>query len=150
MHFKGITCLTKVNKKQTKTERNENSILFNDSKIEIIDNNILSLDIKEREVFYLGSCNINTEKDYRGCRPIINIEVNWVRKIENEKVELSISSDVTDILIITSEIYIQMMENGYKPEEIYKEFRTKGLGQMSVNISGVEDFSALVAQIVQD
>lgn len=150
MHFKGITCLTKVNKKQTKTERNENSILFNDSKIEIIDNNILSLDIKEREVFYLGSCNINTEKDYRGCRPIINIEVNWVRKIENEKVELSISSDVTDILIITSEVYIQMMENGYKPEEIYKEFRTKGLGQMSVNISGVEDFSALVAQIVQD
>lgn len=150
MHFKGITCLTKVNKKQTKTERNENSILFNDSKIEIIDNNILSLDIKEREVFYLGSCNINTEKDYRGCRPIITIEVNWVRKIENEKVELSISSDVTDILIITSEIYIQMMENGYKPEEIYKEFRTKGLGQMSVNISGVEDFSALVAQIVQD
>lgn len=150
MHFKGITCLTKVNKRQTKTERNENSILFNDSRIEILKDNILKLDIKEREIFYLGSCDINTEKDYRGCRPIVNIEVNWVKKIEDEKIELSIPVDATDILIITSEIYLQMKESGYSPEEIYKEFRIKGLGQMSVNISGVEDFSALVAQIVED
>ena len=148
MRFKGIICLTKVNKNQTQTERNENTILFNLSRIEIQDDNKMILNIEEREVCYVASSKVEKNKDEQG-RILNNVEINWVKCFEKGYSELELINDVTDILIITREIFDMLLSQGYLKEEIYKVFKEKDLGQMSSELSNVTDFSALKEQIIE-
>ena len=75
--------------------------------------------------------------------------VNWVKCIENGEVELKLPEGVTDILVVTQEIFNSLREQGYGAEDIYSLFREKGLGKMSTELSNVEDFSVLTAQIIE-
>ena len=147
MRFKSITCLTKVTKNQTQTQRNENTILFNDSKIEIVNDKLVRVHIEGREVFFIASSNSIREKE--GGRTYYNVTVNWVKCIENGEVELKLPEGVTDILVVTQEIFNSLREQGYEAEDIYSLFREKGLGKMSTELSNVEDFSVLTAQIIE-
>ena len=147
MRFKSITCLTKVTKNQTQTQRNENTILFNDSKIEIVNDKLVRVHIEGREVFFIASSNSILEKE--GGRTYYNVTVNWVKCIENGEVELKLPEGVTDILVVTQEIFNSLREQGYGAEDIYSLFREKGLGKMSTELSNVEDFSVLTAQIIE-
>lgn len=148
MRFKNITCLTKVSKNQTQTERNETSIIFNSSLIEINDN-MLNVDIKDREVFFIASTEMVKEVNLRSNRPTYTVNVGWVKVFKDEKDNFEIPQDATDILIITREIYKEFNDRGYSDLEIYTFFKEKGLGQMSVDLPSVSDFSALTAQILE-
>ena len=147
MRFKGIICLTKVTKNRTHTERNESTIIFNDSKIEIIDENKLFLDIKDREVFYVASSVSEKCKDNQG-KTYFNVLVNWVKCVEDGENEIVLPEGVTDILIITQEIFDNLINKGFEKDEIYSVFKEKGLGQVASELPEVVDFSALTAQIV--
>lgn len=147
MRFKNILCLTKVSKNQTQTERNENTIIFNTSKIEIIDN-IMNVEIEDREVLYVASSVSEKVRDDLG-KIHYNIDVNWVKCVGKGNNTIELPENSTDILIITKEIFDAMKSNGYSDEDIYKDFKSKGLGKMSSELSDVEDFSALVASIVE-
>ena len=147
MRFKNILCLTKVSKNQTQTERNENTIIFNTSKIEIIDN-IMNVEIEDREVLYVASSVSEKVRDDMG-KIHYNIDVNWVKCVGKGNNTIELPENSTDILIITKEIFDAMKSNGYSDEDIYKDFKSKGLGKMSSELSDVEDFSALVASIVE-
>ena len=148
MRFKGIICLTKVTKNQTHTERNERTVIFNNSKIEIIDENKLSLDIKESEVFYVASSSSEKCKDSQG-KSYFNVVVNWVKCVENGEVDIELPDGATDILIVTQEIFNSLRDKGLDEDTIYYTFKKKGLGQMASELSDVSDFSALTAQIVE-
>lgn len=141
MKFKGIICLTKVNKNQTQTERNENTIIFNDSKIEIIDNDSLYIYMKDREVLLLGSGIVNKELE--------KVDINWVNLYENCEEEVQISESNIDVFLITRSVYDKCLEIGLNIEEIYRNFKLKGLGFLSGNLLDIEDFSVLKAQIVE-
>ncbi len=147
MRFKNILCLTKVSKNQTQTERNENTIIFNTSKIEIVDN-IMNVEIEDREILYVASSTSEKVRDEQG-RVHYNIDVNWVKCVGKGSNSIELPENSTDILIITKEIFDAMKQNGCSDEDIYQEFKSKGLGKMSSELSDVEDFSALVASIVE-
>lgn len=147
MRFKNILCLTKVSKNQTQTERNENTIIFNTSKVEINDN-ILSADIQDREVLYVASSHSEKTRDEQG-RVHYNVEKNWVQCFKHGEAEFVLAADTTDILFITKEIYTNMHLSGYSDEDIYLEFKARGLGAMSSELTNVEDFSVLTALIVE-
>lgn len=147
MRFKGITCLTKVTKNQTQTQRNENTILFNGSKIEIVNEKLIKVNVEEREVFFVASSNSIREKE--SGKVYYNVTVNWVKCIENGEFDIELPEGVTDILLITQEIFDSLKEQGYDSDKIYSLFREKGLGQMSTELSNVEDFSVLTAQIIE-
>lgn len=147
MRFKNILCLTKVSKNQTQTERNENTIIFNTSKIEIVDN-IMNVEIEDREVLYVASSVSEKVKDDFG-KIYYNIDVNWVKCVGKGINTIELPENSTDILIITKEIFDTLKLSGYSDEAIYKDFKSKGLGRMSSELSDVDDFSALVASIVE-
>lgn len=146
MRFKNILCLTKVSKNQTQTERNENTIIFNTSKVEIIDN-VLNVDIQDREILYVASSHSEKIRDEQG-KVYYKVDKNWVKCLKEGISEVDLPFDTTDILFITKEIYTNMRLSGYSDEEIYLEFKTHGLGAMSSELSNVEDFSVLTALIV--
>lgn len=148
MRFKNITCLTKVSKNQTQTERNENSIIFNSSLIEI-NENTLNVDIKDREVFFVSSTEMIKEVNLRSNRPTYTVNVGWVKVFKEGKDSFEVPKDATDILILTREIYEKLSEESYSDLDIYTFFKEKGLGQMSVDLPSVSDFSALTAQILE-
>ena len=137
----------KSDKNQTQTQRNENTILFNDSKIEIVNDKLVRVHIEGREVFFIASSNSIREKECG--RTYYNVTVNWVKCIENGELELKLPEGVTDILVVTQEIFNSLREQGYGAEDIYSLFREKGLGKMSTELSNVEDFSVLTAQIIE-
>lgn len=141
MKFKGIICLTKVNKNQTQTERNENTIIFNDSKLEIIDEESLYILMKDREILLLGSSIMNKELE--------KVDINWVNLYENCEEEVAITDGNLDVYLITCSVYNKCLELGLSVEDIYREFKLKGLGSLSNTLSDVEDFSILRAQIVE-
>ena len=147
MRFKNILCLTKVSKNQTQTERNENTIIFNTSKIEIVDN-IMNVEIEDREVLYVASSVSEKVRDDLG-KVYYNIDVNWVKCVGKGINTIELPENSTDILIITKEIFDTLKLSGYSDEDIYKDFKSKGLGRMSSELSDVDDFSALVASIVE-
>jgi hypothetical protein len=142
-----MTCLTKVAENQTYTERYDNSILFNTSKI-VLDGSVLNLSVKEREVVFVGSSEKIKLDESVGYKPIYDVKVNWVECFKNVELDLKLKHNVTDILVITKEIYDNLIENGMSDEEIYTSFKKKGLGQMSLELSNVTDFSALTAQVL--
>ena len=76
MRFKNILCLTKVSKNQTQTERTENTIIFNNSKIEII-GDVLKADIHDREILYIASSRSEKQRDEQG-KVFYNVDNNWV------------------------------------------------------------------------
>lgn len=141
MRFKGIICLTKVNKNQTQTERNENTIIFNDSKIEISDSDSLYIYMKDREVLLLGSGVVNKELE--------KVDINWVNLYENCEDEVKISESNIDVFLITRSVYDKCVEIGLSIEDIYRQFKLKGLGFLSSDLLDIEDFSVLKAQIVE-
>ena len=149
MLFKNMTCLTKVAENQTYTERYDNSILFNTSKI-VLDGTVLNLSVKEREVVFVGSSEKIKLDETVGYKPVYEVKVNWVECFKNVDLELKLKHNVTDILVITKEIYDNLVNNGMSDEEIYISFKKKGLGQMSLELSGVSDFSALTAQVLSE
>ena len=132
MRFKNILCLTKVSKNQTQTERTENTIIFNTSKIEIIDN-VLKADIQDREILYIASSHSEKQRDEQG-KVYYKVDKNWINCFKHGESEFSLPYDTTDILFITKEIYLM--------------FKKHGLGAMSSELSNVEDFSVLTACIV--
>ena len=146
MRFKNILCLTKVSKNQTQTERTENTIIFNTSKIEIIDN-VLKADIQDREILYIASSHSEKQRDEQG-KVYYKVDKNWINCFKHGESEFSLPYDTTDILFITKEIYTNMHLSGYSDEEIYLMFKKHGLGAMSSELSNVEDFSVLTACIV--
>ena len=147
MRFKNILCLTKVSKNQTQTERTENTISFNNSKIEIL-GELLKADIQDREILYIASSNSEKQRDEQG-KVFYNVENNWVNCFKHGESEFILPSDTTDILFITKEIYTNMHLSGYSDEEIYLRFKSHGLGYMANELSNVEDFSVLTALIVE-
>jgi hypothetical protein len=147
MRFKNILCLTKVSKNQTQTERTENTIIFNTSKIEILDG-ILKADIQDREILYIASSHSEKQRDAQG-KVHYRVDKNWVNCFKKGETDFILPSDTTDILFITKEIYANMHLSGYSDEDIYLEFKKQGLGYMSNTLSNVEDFSVLTALIVE-
>ena len=147
MRFKNILCLTKVSKNQTQTERTENSINFNESKVEII-NGTMNMEIANREVLYVASSHSEKKRDEHG-KVYYDVRLNWVTCFKEGEHDLMLSDDVTDILFITKEIYTNMRLNGFSDNDIYVEFKTRGLGAMSSELSNVEDFSVLTALIIE-
>lgn len=149
MFFKNVTCLTKVTDNQTKTTRTDECIYFNDSTVELKGKDIL-LDIKDREVVFIASSVKEREIPNGATKPIINVILNWVKCVKNETVDITLSNNVSDILIVTREIYDELKIQGKSEEDIYILFKKNGLGQMSLELTGVKDFSALTANIVKE
>lgn len=147
MRFKNILCLTKVSKNQSQTERTENTIIFNNSKIEII-GDVLKADIHDREILYIASSRSEKQRDEQG-KVFYNVDNNWVNCFKSGESEFNLPFDTTDILFITKEIYANMHLSGYSDEDIYLRFKTHGLGYMANELSNVEDFSVLTALIVE-
>ena len=81
---------------------------------------------------------------------IINVILNWVKCVKNETVDITLSNNVSDILIVTREIYDELKIQGKSEEDIYILFKKNGLGQMSLELTAVKDFSALTANIVKE
>lgn len=149
MFFKNVTCLTKVTDNQTKTTRTDECIYFNDSTVELKGKDI-SLDIKDREVVFIASSIKEREIPNGATRPVVNVKVNWVKCIKNETLDMELYNNVSDILIITREIYEELIKLGHSEEEIYILFKKNGLGQMSLELTNVKDFSALTANIIKE
>ena len=149
MFFKNVTCLTKVTDNQTKTTRTDECIYFNDSTIELKGKEML-LDIKDREVVFIASSIKEREMPEGAKKPIINVTLNWLKCVKNEEIEVTLCNNVSDILIVTSEIYNELIKLGHSEEEIYVLFKKNGLGQMSLELTNVKDFSALTANIVKE
>ena len=141
MKFKNILCFIKANKNHTKTERDECKIIFNDSKVEFVDDATLNIDIKDREVFFIGSSD--ELKDFEEKR----IVVNWVEFFEEGSTDFELPEDTTDVLFITKSIYDELKIRGLSYEDIYGIFKEKGLGEMLKEVSKVSDFCALTARI---
>lgn len=141
MKFKNILCFVKANKNHTKTERDECKIIFNDSKVEFVDDVTLDINICDREVLFVGSSE--ELKDLEGKRVI----VNWVEFFEEGSTSFELPNDTTDVLFITKSIYEELRLRGLSFEDIYKMFREKGLGEMLKEVSKISDFCALTAKI---
>ncbi len=147
MKFKNILCLTKVTKNQTQTERNENTIIFNDSKIEIVGNS-LNVNIHNREILYVASSNSIKNRDEFG-KVYFDVDISWVECFKNGEYSFDLPEKSTDILIITKEIYANMRLMGLGDNDIYRVFKEKGAGQISSELNLIEDFSVLTALIVE-
>ena len=147
MIFKNVTCLTKVTDNQTKTTRTEDTIYFNDSTIELKGKEVF-LDIKDREVVFIASSKKDREIPVGSNKPVITVTLDWVNVFQKENTVFKLPNNVTDILIVTREIYESLLKLDKTDSEIYVMFKEKGLGQMSLELTDVVDFSALTSYIV--
>lgn len=149
MEFKNVTCLTKVITNQTKTTSSSNNICFNDTTVSLNGRDI-SLDVKDREVVFIASSLREVIYIDDSSKSNVEIKLKWVECFKSEIKSSVLPNEVTDILIITRAIYDELVREGKTDEEIYIEFRRKGLGQMSLDLSIVKDFSALTAYIINE